>query len=1050
MLYDTYKSYKAAFCFAAVPEIIGFLMLFLIPYYRRNQVKYTHEIEYGSNSGIMMNGNGAASTLNPISDTPILPAVEQQGEYNVVINLTSDNPDIRLVNVVIHKAGGSETTGVTCTDGEADDQILDGGIVNKAVEEIEVPVCAGKMPVCTSALVTESAVEQPNPEAGALSIVVEPEAIMLSALSPMKSSSTQTVIHDSSAETKYANTSTVNEDRILPTALASSASRENVSQIIDVEISAPVQNFPSTQLVAIVSNESQTDPTTGVISLGLQIKTSNKSLPLEASTSVIQIASNTVLLSDGHENPVEEIIHLQTEQDVPKISPPPSHKHHVNNMKAEVHHMTNADVSSGCHDSVVDNSPEAMLAELDTLVQGSELPPKPCLTSPFTPDVNIQEASLMKCAALEPGLPGFTPEPGLNQNQESLMLSTTFIPEMTSPCLSTAFSTEPPHMSGINDVLTQKQLPEPLKPTSLSSVRGNDQQGSQSQDMPRATSPLSCELSTVIADVIQSLTSQQSQKSNKESTISNMADNSQCTSEPIDHVEKKQATLVENSTIKEPPNLGINVECSSQPSSELSSYCKLQTSLLHSMQSIVAEGCPEDVALLEDISIDLTLEKDPSFASIVVIDDIDEQNNTTDLNFPCLSNEPAVSQASRVSELPHFANGLAHEPSMMTSNAVANQPSHGATSTQVSTFSCQVQGFLGVAHEPSTNTHILTQEQHYASRISSQDQHFYGVEHEAVIITLQEPTSIHPNVIQTQVFPCVDHAPNITHTGVNPSMISGQVQPFSPDLPHETANMLSTIVSSQLPREPSNTHLSVNQQQVSGISSQEQHIEQYFTSGLAYDPTSSVVSSQLPHEPSNTQSSVNQQQASGISSPEQHIEQYFTSALAYDPTSSVVSSQLPHEPINTHLSVNQQQASGISSPEQHIEQYFTSGLAYDPTSSVVSSQLSHEFTITQPSVIPAQERHFLTATQEATLPSSQEQRFTVLMHEPDIIPSCGISNQHEPIHLLTNTHPSVILVQELQFPNVTQECTGYDATMSHEKLAKPIESTNPFYQDINQ
>ena len=48
-------------------------------------------------------------------------------------------------------------------------------------------------------------------------------------------------------------------------------------------------------------------------------------------------------------------------------------------------------------------------------------------------------------------------------------------------------------------------------------------------------------------------------------------------------------------------------------------------SVLYSMQSIVAEGCPEDVALLEDILSDLTLDKDPSFGSIVLIDDADEE-----------------------------------------------------------------------------------------------------------------------------------------------------------------------------------------------------------------------------------------------------------------------------------------------------------------------------------------------------------------------------------------------------------------------------------------
>ncbi len=1017
MLYDTYQSYKAAFCFAAVPEIIGALMLFLIPYYRRNQVKYRHEIEYISNSGILMNGNdsGAASTLNPISEDPILPAVEPQGEYNVVINLTSENPDVHLVNVVIHKAGGSET----CNDAETDKNKVtqNGGVVNKAVEEMEMPVCGGEMPVCTSSLVNEniSAAEQPSLDAGVGSVVLgnEPETNILTTLCPLKSSSTQTVIHDTTTETKYTNTSTqtINEDHILPASLTSQAtattsSRENESQIIDVDISAPVESIPNKQLVDVVSNDVQTDAArlnyerTDMINMGLQIKTSDKSLPLEAGASVSRIVSNVVSLSDGHENPVEEIIHLQIEQDVPKISPPPPHKHHVNNMKAEAHHVTNAEVSTGCHDNVVDNSPEAILAELDTLVQGSELATNPCLATPFSPDVNNQQASLMKGNVLEPALTAFTLEPGLNQNQESLMLSTTFIPEMTSPCLSTAFSTEPSHMSGVNDVLTQKQLPEPLKPTSLSSVRGNEQQGSQMQAVPPSTSPLSCELSTVIADVIQSLTSQQSasQKSNKESTISsNMADNSQGNSESTDDHEKKQVTVVNNMTTKE-LMLGINVEPSSQASTELSSYCKLQTSLLHSMQSIVAEGCPEDVSLLEDISIDLTLDKDPSFASIVLIDDVDEQNNTTDLNFPSLSHEPTVSQPSRVSrqEKPHFTNGPPHEQSLMTSTAVVSQ-----NAPQASTFSCEEgQVFLGVDHEATAKPTTSTQ----TSGVSSEDDH--SLEHEATIITssvvssqiLQEPVSVHPSMIQTQVFSGVGVGPS-TQPSINPSTISAQ--PYSPDIAHD----LSTVVLTQLSYE--STHSSVNQPQASQISDQQQHIEQNFITGLVYKP-----------------------------------------AIA---------------------------------------------------SNVVSNQLSHELTSTYTSVISSQEQNSLTAAKQATTASGQEQRLTALTHEPGIIPSSVISNQHEPDYELTKAHPSVILTQELQFPNVVQESnskyptaiptqkqpfpsvsmeqnvpsvatdivlqdtmvlselfpqsaghdgTTYGDTRSHEKLAKPIESTNPFYQDM--
>ena len=671
MLYDTYKSYKAAFCFAAVPEFIGAFMLFLIPYYRRNQVRYT---EYYSNSGILGNGNGAASTLNPISETPILPADEPRGEYNVVINLTSDNPDVRLVNLLIHKAGGSETTGVTCNVDETDKsniaQIQDNGIVNEAVEETEVPVCSGEMPVCSgempvcalplATLETISVAEQPIHETPVQSVVIGngTEPSVLPGLSPLKTCSNHRLKHESAVEATYADSSTQTVNEILPVAVltaqtsATTLPRENESQVLNVELAAPLQT-----LVAIVSNESdagsrQGYETPGIVNFGLRIKTSNESLSLEATASVVRITPDTMPSADGLDNLTEEIIHLQTEQDVPKISPPPQHKHHA---KTDLQHVPNADISTvGCHDKVVDSSPEAMLAELDSLVQGNEMPANPCQITSFHPDVNNQQASLIKCTGLESGIiAGFTPEPGLDQNHESLMLSTNLIAEMTSPCLSTAFPVQPSHMSGMSDILTQKQLPEPLKPTSFSSVRGNNEQHSaQTPDLPPATSPLSCELSTVIADVIQSLTSQQSasQKSTtKESTISStMADN--CQGYSVDPLDKKIANIVENAATKE-PKLGINVEPSSQASIELSSYCKLQTSVLHSMQNIVAEGCPEDVALLEDISIDLTLDKDPSFASIVLIDDANEEKNTADLH--AISGQTQADLARQPSAVSH-------------------------------------------------------------------------------------------------------------------------------------------------------------------------------------------------------------------------------------------------------------------------------------------------------------------------------------------------------------------------------------------------------------
>ena len=93
-------------------------------------------------------------------------------------------------------------------------------------------------------------------------------------------------------------------------------------------------------------------------------------------------------------------------------------------------------------------------------------------------------------------------------------------------------------------------------------------------------------------------------------------------------------------------------------------------SVLYSMQSIVAEGCPENVALL-DISIDLTLDKDPSFASIVLIDDTDEEV-TTDLNVILEQTQPDLARQPSV---------VSHEP-ICTAQSNANQEKIGATSCQ--------------------------------------------------------------------------------------------------------------------------------------------------------------------------------------------------------------------------------------------------------------------------------------------------------------------------------------------------------------------------------
>ena len=85
----------------------------------------------------------------------------------------------------------------------------------------------------------------------------------------------------------------------------------------------------------------------------------------------------------------------------------------------------------------------------------------------------------------------------------------------------------------------------------------------------------------------------------------------------------------------------------------------------------MAEGYPEDVALLEDISIDLTLDKDPSFACIVLIDDADEED-ATDLNLISGQTQPDLARQPSV---------VSHEP-ICTTQSNANQEKIGATSCQ--------------------------------------------------------------------------------------------------------------------------------------------------------------------------------------------------------------------------------------------------------------------------------------------------------------------------------------------------------------------------------
>lgn len=1037
-------------------------MLFLIPYYRRNEVKYTHEIEYDSNSGILVNANGATSTLNPISDLHILSPSDPQPEYNVVINLKSDNPDVRFVNVVIHKTGCSEPTGMACVGGEVENANK-GGIVNKTDGDMDATSSVGDIPLHISTRVTEGTdvVEQPSPEVQVSSVVIAntvPETNVVCALSSLKSSSTQTVIHGANMGIKYANNVTNSLNADLPAEKNVAATPENENQIIDVEISAP------TPLVVIASNESHSNEVTDITNQGEKGKGSDICLHLatKSRTSMVQVAPNTLPLSEGHENRGQGTLHLQIEQDVPKISPPPQHKHHANIPNAEMHHVANADVVNiACHDSVVDNSPEEILADLATLVQGSGQPTNAGLATSFTPDGHDKQASLMKCTGLETRLAGFTHEPGIGQNPESLMLPTNLIPSITSPSLANAFPTECSHMTGFNDVLTYHQLPEPLKPTSVCSVGGNEQQGNQGHDLPPATSPLSCALSTVIADVIQSLTSQQSSlpKSNKESTISSMADISQC------NLEKKQDAAVENVSIKE-SKVGINVEPSSQPSCELSSYSKLQTSVLHSMQNIVAEGCPEDVALLEDISIDLTLDKDPSYDSIVIIDDVDLQDDATVVSVPSVSREPSNLKASMTSghEIDALANDfrktrLSHESTLATLNQTvfyaSNDPNKdqdlNVSNDDVSmiTSNAVFDKLLDPDHHVEKNVvDNPTYEPMTASSV------FSSLQESALTASSSGNQNHVTDILAQKCFFSTDVSSDAT---IIPDVISSQQQSCS--VISNQQEQCSVISSQQDPcsfismQQQSNvTPFSLNQLQASGIVSQKRQDG----STLTYEPTVTIAPNSVSsdqHELTPTNFSLSQTTTVAISSETKGIEQHSVVALKSEPIiiPDVISCQQPslnmhHSPATTALL----QDSDILGQDHYIKENVGTRLTNKPpiTASVISNEQEPIITAssanqTQDSVILSQEQHEPTMTPSSVNESQPdgilcpEQHIQHhLVHDLILKPADVLNVVSGELEVIGN----VILNQEKHFSNIAQE-TATAPSQAQQSILGIVSST---------
>ena len=600
MLYDNYQSYTAAFCFAAVPEIIGALMMVLIPYYTRNQVNYRRDIGFSSNSGILAEDGvnvTTSSTRNPENPTP--PALDQMGNYNVIINfpVPSSPSNTSNVNVIIKKIA------VETNPLEGASMIHEGSSHYKQVtdptkEILEQPSRrdSSVFHQNTAFNTTESVSAAKNENIEYLKpatnvsqelVTIQPSDNTQDDFSSLNELSIN-ILTCSSELTEIPN----DNDRKTPEMLVDAShgyvpvsDKPNADvQGTDTKIPDPVlQNdisstVPSNHFlsetildVPIRPESDTTKPAEDCLNNDLaillpQMETSDKSIPSINSSVKINTPSNAVFVPVANEE-VQNIINLSEEPTVPRLTPPPQSKGHS---------MRTINENLAC-------SPD--------LAFSNEAP---------SPSVSL----------------GFNSDGIVTQNEPSLMNS-----------------------NGINDTfpLVQNQLPEPLKPTSVCSVGVNAPASLTSTDISHcsnlekasATSPLSSELSTAIADVIQSLTSQHAgtQKANKESTASsNIASVPANSCNSKENVHSKTSQGVKTDAHLEKQNLCCPKGSSGSiqtPCGEVSPRSKMQTSVLDSMQSIVAEGCPEDLTLLEDISIDLSLDKDPSVTSVVLIDDED-------------------------------------------------------------------------------------------------------------------------------------------------------------------------------------------------------------------------------------------------------------------------------------------------------------------------------------------------------------------------------------------------------------------------------------------
>ena len=614
MLYDTYQSYKAAFCFAVVPEIIGLLMMFLIPFSTQSQVNYRREIDLSSNSGILVGENVAINNSpDPVSENAI--AQEPMGNYNIIINLPvpAAPSDVRLVNVIIKKIP-------SCVEASADFQTSNH---NQMVDQLE-----------NAEPTSESTCDAINcvPSTASNTTIVAPEYVS----PPVKDGNTECIQPSSRIDQNVIASVQINQlsqDGFGPSLNTQrskdaeifneneTATEGYLSVISDntntTSTPAPdtiplaqnnVLTMPSLQLVEEpildIPMKSQEDSlkrtdeflNKDIASLIPQMKTSDKSIVLVNSS----IKSNAALGTGANEE-LETIISLVEETPLPQ---PTTTTPQPNNLSMR----TIGDVKDIEFTAQYNDTPIVNILTATTTASTFS----PSLES-FVQDHNSCSHDLVFPSEVQ--IPSvFNCEGTANQNASSLMVSTAM--DGTFP-------------------LVQDQLPEPLRPTSVCSVRGINVQAASTEvaaanlEKTSASSPLSSELSTVIADVIQSLASQHTatHKPNKESIALSVANDNESSQSRV-HAPKREsssqmgkmdANLVNH-------NLGCRKESFGSgyvPCDDGSTRFKMQTSVLDSMQSIVAEGCPEDVALLEDISIDLSLDKDPSIASIVFIADKD-------------------------------------------------------------------------------------------------------------------------------------------------------------------------------------------------------------------------------------------------------------------------------------------------------------------------------------------------------------------------------------------------------------------------------------------